>query len=322
MEKKDMHQEDLFYTQQEVNTYNTSINRLDLENNQSDTTFTTISRQDDVLQMYLKEIGKVKLLKSDQENELGHLIKKEKNSKAALIAKKKLIQANLRLVVSIAKKYTGQGVLFMDLVQEGSLGLIRAADKFDYEKGFKFSTYATWWIKQTIVRAIANNSRTIRIPVHMLDKIRLLRRAIIDLSSKLGREPYDSELAQRLNLSVKKIKTIKESMINEPLSLDTPVADDLTIEDYISDDLEANPDNKTNQALLNNNIKDALNLLEEREKIILIHRYGLFGKNKKTLEEIGKILGFSKERIRQIENLAVKKLRAQPSLVHLKEYLT
>ena len=210
----------------------------------------------------------------------------------------------------------------MDLVQEGSLGLIRAADKFDYEKGFKFSTYATWWIKQTIVRAIANNSRTIRIPVHMLDKIRLLRRAIIDLSSKLGREPYDSELAQRLNLSVKKIKTIKESMINEPLSLDTPVADDLTIEDYISDDLEANPDNKTNQALLNNNIKDALNLLEEREKIILIHRYGLFGKNKKTLEEIGKILGFSKERIRQIENLAVKKLRAQPSLVHLKEYLT
>ncbi len=322
MEKKDMHQEDLFYTQQEVNTYNTSINRLDLENNQSDTTFTTISRQDDVLQMYLKEIGKVKLLKSDQEKELGHLIKKEKNSKAALIAKKKLIQANLRLVVSIAKKYTGQGVLFMDLVQEGSLGLIRAADKFDYEKGFKFSTYATWWIKQTIVRAIANNSRTIRIPVHMLDKIRLLRRAIIDLSSKLGREPYDSELAQRLNLSVKKIKTIKESMINEPLSLDTPVADDLTIEDYISDDLEANPDNKTNQALLNNNIKDALNLLEEREKIILIHRYGLFGKNKKTLEEIGKILGFSKERIRQIENLAIKKLRAQPSLVHLKEYLT
>lgn len=321
MGKKDMHQEDLFYTQQEVNMYNTSINKLDLDNNQSDTTFTTIARQDDVLQMYLKEIGKVKLLKSDQEKELGRLIKKEKNSKAAIIAKKKLIQANLRLVVSIAKKYTGQGVLFMDLVQEGSLGLIRAADKFDYEKGFKFSTYATWWIKQTIVRAIANNSRTIRIPVHMLDKIRLLRRAIIDLSSKLGREPDDSELAQRLNLSVKKIKTIKESMINEPLSLDTPVADDLTIEDYISDDLEANPDNKTNQALLNNNIKEALNLLEEREKIILIHRYGLFGKNKKTLEEIGNILGFSKERIRQIENLAVKKLRSQPSLVHLKEYL-
>ena len=321
MGKKDMHQEDLFYTQQEVNMYNTSINKLDLDNNQSDTTFTTIARQDDVLQMYLKEIGKVKLLKSDQEKELGRLIKKEKNSKAAIIAKKKLIQANLRLVVSIAKKYTGQGVLFMDLVQEGSLGLIRAADKFDYEKGFKFSTYATWWIKQTIVRAIANNSRTIRIPVHMLDKIRLLRRAIIDLSSKLGREPDDSELAQRLNLSVKKIKTIKESMINEPLSLDTPVADDLTIEDYISDDLEANPDNKTNQALLNNNIKEALNLLEEREKIILIHRYGLFGKNKKTLEEIGNILGFSKERIRQIENLAVKNLRSQPSLVHLKEYL-
>ena len=169
----------------------------DNENIEEIISFNSIVNQDDILQMYLKDIGKTKLLKRNEELEIGKIIQ-EGNEQNSLLAKKKLIQANLRLVVSIAKKYTGQGVLFMDLVQEGTLGLIKAADKFDYSKGFKFSTYATWWIKQSIIRAIANNSRSIRIPVHMGDKIRNLKRAITKLSVDFGREPDDDELAKRI----------------------------------------------------------------------------------------------------------------------------
>lgn len=282
--------------------------------------FNTIAHKDDLLQMYLKDVGKIRLLKAKDEKELGQKIK-EGDKTTALIAKKKLVQANLRLVVSIAKKYVGQGILFMDLVQEGSLGLIRAAERFDYSKGFKFSTYATWWIKQTIVRAIANNSRTIRIPVHMADKIRLLRKAILSLSCELGREPSVEELSKKLQMSKKKIETITQAMQKEPISLDTPIADNLILEDYVPDDSYKAPDAKTQKNFLSYDVDKLLNALNEKERIILINRFGIGGENPKTLEELGKKLGFSKERIRQIEGAAIKKLRGREEFRHLRDYL-
>ena len=209
----------------------------------------------------------------------------------------------------------------MDLVQEGSLGLIKAAERFDYTKGFKFSTYATWWIKQTIIRAIANNSRTIRIPVHMSDKS-VFKRAIVKLSVDLGREPDDEELADYLKMDIKKIKSTKKAMIKEPVSLDTPVAQDLCLEDYIKDDIGKMPDVKIEKEFLHKDIIKALDILSEKERFILINRFGLLGRKTKTLEELGKILGFSKERIRQIEGEALKKLRKADKICELKNYLT
>lgn len=184
----------------EVSSYN-----YDENTGEEIKTFNSIAHEDDILQFYLKEIGKIKLLKSEEEKQLGKLIKEKKD----IVAKRKLIQANLRLVVSIAKRYVGQGVLFMDLVQEGSIGLIRAAEKFDYSKNFKFSTYATWWIKQSIIRAIANHSKTIRIPVHMADKIRKYKSAYVILSSDFGREPTEQELADFLCVSISKLQKLE-----------------------------------------------------------------------------------------------------------------
>ncbi len=283
-------------------------------------TFNIIANKDEILQMYLKDISKVKLLKKEDEIELGKKIK-EGAKKEAIIAKKKLIQANLRLVISIAKRYTGQGILFMDLVQEGSLGLIKAADRFDYKKGFKFSTYATWWIKQTIIRAIANDSRSIRIPVHMGDKIRNLKKALVKLSVDLGREPTNDELADYLKTTPKKIKLIKESIIKEPVSFDTPVAQDLSLEDYIADNIENAPSQRIEKIDFKKDIKCALNLLNNKERFVILNRFGLDNRNTKTLEELGKILGFSKERIRQIEMEGLKKLRKSEETQYLKEYL-
>ena len=283
-------------------------------------TFSTIANKDEILQMYLKDIGRIKLLNKNSEMALGKVIK-EGSRKEAQIAKKKLVQANLRLVVSIAKKYTGQGILFMDLVQEGSLGLIKAAQRFDYSKGFKFSTYATWWIKQTIIRAIANSSRSIRIPVHMSDKIRTLKKAIVKLSVKKGSEPTDEELSDYLKIDEKKVKSIKRAMIKEPVSLDTPVAQDLCLEDYISDDEHKMPEIDTEKKFLNNDILNILDILNQKERFIILNRFGLGGRKTKTLEELGKILGFSKERIRQIECEALKKLRRSQEAKSLKDYL-
>ena len=299
------------------------LNNINDENNENEddiVTFNAISHKNDILQFYLKDIGKFKLLKRKDELELGKLIKNGKKREAD-IAMKKLIQANLRLVVSIAKKYIGHGLLFMDLVQEGSLGLIKAAEKFDYAKGFKFSTYATWWIKQSIVRAIANNARTIRVPVYMADKIRQLKKVIVDMSFSTGKEPTDEELSLILNLPIKKIKAIKKAMIQPPLSLDVPIAEDLCLEDYIADESYNAPDKVVEKSFLLEDIENCLKLLNERDRNILIGRFGLNGEKIKTLEELGQTYGFSKERIRQLEASILQKIKSNNRLLHLKDYL-
>jgi len=284
-------------------------------------TFSVIAEKDDILQMYLKDIGRIKLLKYPEEKELGQIIREKGDEHRAFVARKKLIQANLRLVVSIAKKYTGQGVLFMDLVQEGSLGLIRAVNRFDYSKGFRFSTYATWWIRQTIIRAIANHSRLIRVPVHMADKIRQVKRVIYEMSYKNGYEPTIEELEEKLKFSQKTLKLIFKTLEQEPVSLDTQINDSLVLEDFIPDNFNRTPEVHVQKEFMCEDVRKIFEFLDEKEQKILINRFGLDGREIKTLEELGKEMGFSKERIRQIEAGAIKKLRCTPKVRHLRDYL-
>ena len=283
-------------------------------------TFSTIVNNDDILQMYLKEIGRKKMLSKNEEADLGRKIQ-EGSVKEKEWAKKQLIQANLRLVVSIAKKYIGQGVLFMDLVQEGSLGLIKAAEKFDYKKNFKFSTYATWWIKQTIIRAISNHSRTIRIPVHMLEKIRKYKKACNIAACDENMEVDEETISRLSGLDEKKIEEVKSALKKEPISLDTFVTDDLCIQDYVEDTSYSSPENRTHQKLQHRDVRKLLKKLDTREREILIRRFGIGNEEPKTLEQIGNDLGFSKERIRQLENIALQKLRKVERVDRLKTYI-
>lgn len=289
-----------------------------LEDDMAIKTFNSIADEDDILQIYLKEIARVKLLKSQEEKVLGRQIREEKSE----IAKRKLVQANLRLVVSIAKRYAGQGVLFMDLVQEGSIGLIRAAEKFDYRKNFKFSTYATWWIKQSIIRAIANHSRSIRIPVHMADKIRKYKHAYSLLSCKFKREPTESELATYMNLSLTKLRKIKQSIILEPISLETSVTDDLCIGDYLVDKSLNTPEEQTKNLLMKKNMPKLFQILTDREKRVILSRFGMDSEKPKTLAELGLAMGYSKERIRQIEEGAILKMRNNIKTRHMRDFIS
>lgn len=289
-----------------------------LEDDMAIKTFNSIADEDDILQIYLKEIARVKLLKSQEEKVLGRQIREEKSE----IAKRKLVQANLRLVVSIAKRYAGQGVLFMDLVQEGSIGLIRAAEKFDYRKNFKFSTYATWWIKQSIIRAIANHSRSIRIPVHMADKIRKYKHAYSLLSCKFKREPTESELATYMNLPLAKLRKIKQSIILEPISLETSVTDDLCIGDYLVDKSLNTPEEQTKNLLMKKNMPKLFQILTDREKRVILSRFGMDSEKPKTLAELGLAMGYSKERIRQIEEGAILKMRNNAKTRHMRDFIS
>ena len=283
-------------------------------------TFSAVVNNDDILQMYLKEIGKKKILTKREEMELGRLIR-EGSRKEKEEAKKKLIQANLRLVVSIAKKYVGQGVLFMDLVQEGSLGLIKAAEKYDYRKNFKFSTYATWWIKQTIIRARSNHSRTIRIPVHMLEKIRRYKKACNDIVCNNILDADEETFSKISGLDSKKIEEVKNAIKKEPVSLDTLVTEDLCIQDYIEDTTYDSPETTTQNKLQEKDVTKLISILDNREQEIIKRRFGIDKEEPKTLEQIGFSLGFSKERIRQIENTALQKLRKVSNVESLKSYL-
>jgi len=283
-------------------------------------TFNSVVNNDDILQMYLKEIGRKKMLTKKDEMELGRLIQ-EGTEQEKEDAKTKLIQANLRLVVSIAKKYIGQGVLFMDLVQEGSLGLIKAAEKYDYKKNFKFSTYATWWIKQTIIRAISNHARTIRIPVHMLEKIRRYKKACSDIVCSNILDADDETISKIAGLDSKKLEEVKNAIKKEPISLETLVTDDLCIQDYIEDTTYISPENSTQNKLQEKDVTKLIKTLDKREQEIIKRRFGIDNEEPKTLEQIGSAMGFSKERIRQIENGALQKLRRVNNVENLKSYL-
>ncbi len=260
---------------------------------------------DDPVRMYLKEIGQVKLLSAEEEIELAKRVAEGDQD-----AKNKLTEANLRLVVSIAKKYSGRGLHILDLIQEGNTGLIRAVDKFDWTKGNKFSTYATWWIRQAITRAIADQARTIRVPVHMVEVINKSVRCNRKLVQELGREPTVEEIAAELNLPVEKIIEANRTAA-DTLSLDTPVGDeeDTSIGSFVPDDTSPGPADATSNALLAEALKEILDTLTEREADVLRMRFGMYDGRTHTLEEVGQIFGVTRERIRQIENKAIRKLR-------------
>ncbi len=276
---------------------------------------------DDPVRMYLKEIGKVPLLTADEEIEIAKQLESGTDEEKEE-AKRKLAEANLRLVVSIAKRYVGRGMLFLDLIQEGNLGLIKAVEKFDYTKGFKFSTYATWWIRQAITRAIADQARTIRIPVHMVETINKLIRVSRQLLQEYGREPTPEEIAKEMGISEAKVREIIK-IAQEPVSLETPIGEeeDSHLGDFIPDDDAPAPAEAASFALMKEQLMEVLDTLTPREEKVLRLRFGLDDGHQRTLEEVGKVFNVTRERIRQIEAKALRKLRHPSRSKKLKDYI-
>ena len=272
---------------------------------------------DDPVKMYLKDIGRVPLLTADEEIELAKRMQEGDEE-----AKKRLSEANLRLVVSIAKRYVGRGMLFLDLIQEGNLGLMKAVEKFDYHKGFKFSTYATWWIRQAITRAIADQARTIRIPVHMVETINRLTRASRILLQELGREPTPAEIAKELNMDEERVREIQK-IAQDPVSLETPIGEeeDSHLGDFIEDDRAQTPSDSVEYTMLKEQLLSVLDTLTPREEKVLRLRYGIDDGKPRTLEEVGKEFNVTRERIRQIEAKALRKLRHPSRNKKLKDFL-
>jgi RNA polymerase primary sigma factor len=272
---------------------------------------------DDPVRMYLKEIGRVSLLKAEDEVYLAKLIEQGDED-----AKHRLTEANLRLVVSIAKKYIGRGMSFLDLIQEGNMGLIRAVEKFDYQKGFKFSTYATWWIRQAITRAIADQARTIRIPVHMVETINKLVRISRRLLQELGREPADPEIGEEMGITPERVREIVK-VAQDPVSLETPIGEeeDSHLGDFVPDSEAVAPSEAASLTMLRTEVEDILDTLTPRERRVLQLRFGLIDGHQRTLEEVGKRFGVTRERIRQIEAKALRKLRHPSRSMKLKDYL-
>ncbi|HXV53215.1 MAG TPA: sigma-70 family RNA polymerase sigma factor, partial [Solirubrobacterales bacterium] len=275
----------------------------------------TVEPSLDSLRLYLRSIGRVELLTADQEIELAKRIEK-----GDMAAKRHMVEANLRLVVSIAKGYLGRGLSFLDLIQEGSLGLIRAVEKFDYRRGYKFSTYATWWIRQAVTRAIADKARTIRIPVHMVEKLNRVVHVERQLVQKLGREPEPDEIAAELQITVREVRDILR-VAQMPVSLEKPVGDEEESElgDFVADDQTEEPFEAATENQQREDIQKALNALPERERQVIELRYGLRGHEPLTLEEVGRAFGVTRERIRQIENNTLKKLKQLPEAQRLRE---
>ncbi|MDD3302930.1 MAG: sigma-70 family RNA polymerase sigma factor [Candidatus Gracilibacteria bacterium] len=291
-------------------------NLFDLEKNPKlDKSAISLSEiSDDSIRMYLNEIGRVPLLTQDEEIELGKRVIAGDQE-----ARKRLAAANLRLVVSIAKKYMGRGLGLLDLIQEGNVGLFRAVDKFDPSKGFKFSTYATWWIRQGVTRSIADQARTIRVPVHMIETINKFTHTFRRLTQELTREPLMEELATELDMDIRKVRQIMR-ISQDILSIDSPVGseEDTSLGDFIEDDKNPSPDEQTNMKLLKENLYEMLDFLTQREKKIIIMRFGLDGGDVHTLEEVGKEFGVTRERIRQIESKTLEKLKEHPNADKIK----
>ncbi len=272
----------------------------------------------DPVRMYLKEIGKISLLSLDEELELSHRVVEGDEA-----AKRKLAESNLRLVVSIAKRYVGRGMLFLDLIQEGNIGLMKAVDKFDSSKGYKFSTYATWWIRQAITRAIADQARTIRVPVHMVETINRMTRHQRQLTLELNREPTEEEIAERMKVPVEKVREIIK-ISQDPVSLDTPIGEeeDSHLGDFIPDERSMSPEEYATNEILKDEISTVLMTLTDREEQVLKLRFGLIDGTCRTLEEVGQIFGVTRERIRQIEAKALRKLRHPSRSKKLKDFMS